>query len=715
MTTHLPSRALLRRLERYKKFVNHPALQKNPLVRKYKTQVNETATSSTVLPSYVAGVDINGDTLRVFTTTPVLCGPLVCQLCKADFLYDVDFAKHQDQEHGGLCEYRKRVLYLIEQNGCRAITAQEKRLMVQNFAHFQQFSRPGSKGNTFSRSPEVPRCEVACALCQQRDFIEYRHKLSLFGTPPPVCERTAADALASVLTKRDDVYYIQSPDRVHELLDVERYARRWPLIPAEELHASSVQHPGNELWRWLLHVRRVPTAGAPDSADTRPPCAGIGDETALIFACWDCLVDIAAKKPKMPFNACANDNWIGRERLHVREASPATKMLASLGRCCYKQIRLGRQGDPALQEKALTGNTIFFAQPTADVPSLELPPSLDALVDSLCVIYTRSLHDLSRAEWATVNRTEYMKIVRERRLQCPVFSNVVICDEREAESRLPAHGVPTQLTACLQEIDGSENAPVRLQGPASRAPDVEKHEDASSETEEDSACEPVHAATTAEEHLEAAEVSIAVDPVQDLPPVKMMQALRGTIDALQTHAAKLIRNEKQARIQDESGVLRPVIDEGGREALKPLILDVQSTVRGLDDTAQATIERAVAQAETRLTVCPAALAIPTGEPLDSFNARTYPACYVEWWFGDGAPGLQRDRPMLFEQVARRLINIEEHQYSLPSDAAPYKASGQSRFSNPEIIAVLGDVVRRMRLLKGTRAAIGRKGFTADLK
>ena len=71
--------------------------------------------------------------------------------------------------------------------------------------------------------------------------------------------------------------------------------------------------------------------------------------------------------------------------------------------------------------------------------------------------------------------------------------------------------------------------------------------------------------------------------------------------------------------------------------------------------------------------------------------------------------------MLFEQVARRLINIEEHQYSLPSDVEPYTASCQSRFNNPEIIAVLGDVVRRMRLLKGTKAAIGRKGFTADLK
>ena len=71
--------------------------------------------------------------------------------------------------------------------------------------------------------------------------------------------------------------------------------------------------------------------------------------------------------------------------------------------------------------------------------------------------------------------------------------------------------------------------------------------------------------------------------------------------------------------------------------------------------------------------------------------------------------------MLFEQVARRVINVEELEYCLASDTEPYEVSKQFRFNNPEIIAVMGDVVRRLRLLKGTRAAVGRKGFTADLK
>ena len=104
-----------------------------------------------------------------------------------------------------------------------------------------------------------------------------------------------------------------------------------------------------------------------------PPCAGIGDESGIVLTCWDCLVDIGAQRPRMPMNACVNDNWVGRERAHVREASQATHMLASAGRCCWKQLRLGRPGDPTVQEKALTGNTIFFAQPTANVPSMELP------------------------------------------------------------------------------------------------------------------------------------------------------------------------------------------------------------------------------------------------------------------------------------------------------------------------------------------------------
>ena len=64
-----------------------------------------------------------------------------------------------------------------------------------------------------------------------------------------------------------------------------------------------------------------------------------------------------------------------------------------------------------------------------------------------------------------------------------------------------------------------------------------------------------------------------------------------------------------------------------------------------------------------------------------------------------------------------LLNREELEYSLPSDSEsqPYRASGQSRFNAPELVAVLGDVIRRFKLLTGTRASVQRSGFDGDVK
>ena len=69
--------------------------------------------------------------------------------------------------------------------------------MVQNFAAFQQFSRIGSGGNTFSSRPEVHRSEAACAICQRKHFVEHRYKLNLFADPP--------DAVAHRLPTGDGV------------------------------------------------------------------------------------------------------------------------------------------------------------------------------------------------------------------------------------------------------------------------------------------------------------------------------------------------------------------------------------------------------------------------------------------------------------------------------------------------------------------------------
>ena len=245
-------------------------------------------------------------------------------------------------------------------------------------------------------------------------------------------------------------------------------------------------------WRWLLHTRRVPVLPDADVSQlgasvvgekfaTLPKCAGIGDPAGIVWTCWPCLVDLCCKKPRLPVDGLVNDNWIGREWVTVRETTEATRTLLSLGRPCWKQVRLGK-GKPDVQQTGVRGNTIFFAQPTADVPSMELPPPTDALIDSFNIIVTRTVQDLRYATWAVVKREEYLTIARRRQKECPVFAHAIV-QEEEAKTRLPQDGVPEHLRKCVQYVQGASKAPVRMSGPAARAPDVGNNEEAGEESD----------------------------------------------------------------------------------------------------------------------------------------------------------------------------------------------------------------------------------------
>ena len=68
-----------------------------------------------------------------------------------------------------------------------------------------------------------------------------------------------------------------------------------------------------------------------------------------------------------------------------------------------------------------------------------------------------------------------------------------------------------------------------------------------------------------------------------------------------------------------------------------------------------------------------------------------------------------------DEVARRLLDFEGQEYHLDSASESYEANEKSRFDNLEIVVVLGYWVRRLALLKGIKAGVGRKGFDGDLK
>jgi len=51
------------------------------------------------------------------------------------------------------------------------------------------------------------------------------------------------------LLKDEDGSYVINAHKLNELLNVNKYIEAWPLIPTEELHASSIQHPSHPEYR----------------------------------------------------------------------------------------------------------------------------------------------------------------------------------------------------------------------------------------------------------------------------------------------------------------------------------------------------------------------------------------------------------------------------------------------------------------------------------
>ncbi len=365
---------------------------------------------------------------------------------------------------------------------------------------------------------------------------------------------------------RDGCYYIPAPEKVDKFLAVARYADRWPLIPRGELYGSSVQHPGNAAWRWLLHTRRVPLrkeaplstlcAGAVEPmAEARDDvalperdmseaveegavaCAGEGLTKGVAWLCMECRDDLCCNSPRLPKFSLANDFWIGREHPEYQNLSMATKWLLSLGRACYTKILLGK-GAPETRAQGLTGNTIFLAQPNPGQALLQLPPATDALVDSVVVAFTRSVDELEKARFLQVSREEYYRCAQLRQRVCPVFQDVVL-----REHGLPEGGVPEHVRNCAVRIDGADSVGTRMDGPG-RVRDCTTAtvgtDDAQSEdTEECEATVPEASAVVASEEAselqsqmpdpleaEAAERIIAVDQFHDVEPVQKLQALQ---------------------------------------------------------------------------------------------------------------------------------------------------------------------------------------------
>ena len=108
-----------------------------------------------------------------------------------------------------------------------------------------------------------------------------------------------------------------------------------------------------------------PSAAGGDvhAAGALPPSAGVGDSQEFVWMCKSCVDCLCTLHPKMPPLALANAFFLGRHHPVFREATLATRMLASSARLVMRQLFLGRGAQEELH-KGMTGNTMLISQPS---------------------------------------------------------------------------------------------------------------------------------------------------------------------------------------------------------------------------------------------------------------------------------------------------------------------------------------------------------------
>ena len=144
----------------------------------------------------------------------------------------------------------------------------EKRRLIGNFHRCITRCTPAQ--GLFAM-PEVERAIVACAVCARQRWIGSAFPCAMWRPHPKQASGEESDdgeeedddsdnddsnreKVEQVLHRnvlRDEHRFYFGPARkVDEVLRVSAYCQRWPQIPTQDLHASSVQHPLFPSMRW---------------------------------------------------------------------------------------------------------------------------------------------------------------------------------------------------------------------------------------------------------------------------------------------------------------------------------------------------------------------------------------------------------------------------------------------------------------------------------
>ena len=403
--------------------------------------------------------------------------------------------------------------------------------------------------------------------------------------------------------------FMASPHLVAQELDTDWYKSEWPLIPPEELDASSVLLPhvgldGNmTTTRVLMHKRWVPEGALSGQVPVR--------------VCTTCFDAFSPKKPHLSKYSLANYLWLGRHPPIFRYARLGHQLLLALGRVISTKVYLSSEGlDEGVRQAATTwrqrflqsgikGTSIVFANGRADEAMASFPPTAEEIHQTFVAVFTgpeqptdaeRALLEsndpadeetrermarerLRREVELEVDRDEYD--AQARRLQATNKVYADACYRVDLVEKLPAERAVPQCFECCAtflRVDAEDVDVARASGPASST-------------------------TTGEQEREAAEadadklsqwLSIVDEDDADAAEMTSLPALERLLERMESQAGRVVANELMARVE-ESGAT----DEVGRNRLVAACRDFHAVCAKASptDEAQALLWRVQALAE----------------------------------------------------------------------------------------------------------------------
>ena len=676
---------------------------------------------------YVPPEHVSGER-HIWPREPLLCQPFGCYLCGEDYDSQPQLVDHWASEHitapqhiaeslGATRveeEVRKRLFWEEALHGPFEVRGQEHRRTVGAYATNQTQSFPGTGQLHYNREPSATGRQLSgCAVCARSMWLEDLYDMDLFtelSSPKPdgsegehdanvgdvqqtneAPEPSFGCACASGPPRRRGCRFSVHPmcaSKVNELLSAEVYSRRWPRIPKHELWASSVQHPYEAGWRWLLHTRRIGDI-ARDSEGLAP----------TVRVCYDCGSALSAEDPSkvhMPKYALANDNWIGRmpfdftpggELLHDMEV----KSLAR-GRMCVQKViaEPERSGPRSDRQGGLKGNSIAFPQAKVELRrSSELPPPKeeDARFMSESVIIAMAgvdVQDLHKATWAEVRREPYINAGTFLTRHNMFYGDMQVNAERAAEAFAERGKTSDAILQQAVPIEVSDELRCRLEGPADTGV-AGVH--AGVHDERVVAVDGELVISESEDELDVgAAIPDAEHPEAALPAMHVCAdtLTSGDLDELQAVRkvhAELEKLQEQARADAASDA------RSGVSKLRVRALQ-QSTKALLDGSFADAVLRKGREIETMEAVgIKRCLAGEAGyvqgtasRPMSMYGPEQWGMCFpLLFPYGDGVFGLARRNRLTFQQCASMHLLREELSYQV----TPENVQEASRWARNE--------------------------------